>query len=166
MSTTMIIGVGNPYRGDDCVGLIIARRLKHSLGDLVCVLEQSGEGAALLEAWRGAQTLIIIDAVKSGAEAGSIHRFDAQERMLPGHFFHYSTHAFAVAEAIELARALGELPPRVVVYGIEGKNFAAGTELSEEVREAVSEVVKRIEAECEPMSPHARTTDRYSCWNH
>ena len=147
MTTTMIIGVGNSYRSDDGVGLIIARQLKQSLGDGVTVLEQSGEGATLLESWRDAQSVIIIDAAKSGAAAGTIHRFDASQKSLPGGFLNYSTHAFAVAEAIELARALGRLPPRVVVYGIEGKCFTAGTDLSEEVRSAACEAVKRIQAE-------------------
>ncbi len=147
MPTTLIIGVGNPYRGDDGVGLVIARRLKEGLGNGVTVLEQSGEGTALLEAWRGIQSVFIIDAVKSGAYSGTIHRFDARDEPLPGQFFGQSTHAFGVGEAIEVARALGELPPRILVYGIEGKNFRPSTELSPEVFKAVDEVVTRIQAE-------------------
>jgi hydrogenase maturation protease len=61
--------------------------------------------------------------------------------------FHYSTHAFSVAEAVELARALGELPPKLVLYGIEGKNFDCGIGLSSEVEKATEEIVRRIEDE-------------------
>jgi len=44
----LIIGIGNEYRSDDAVGLIVARRLKERLADSAIVLEQSGDGAALM----------------------------------------------------------------------------------------------------------------------
>jgi hydrogenase maturation protease len=49
-----------------------------------------------------------------------------------------------LADAIELARALGALPPRVVAFGIEGRSFAAGSELTPEVEAAVDEVAESI----------------------
>jgi hydrogenase maturation protease len=52
-----------------------------------------------------------------------------------------------LAEAIGLARALNQLPNKLVAYGIEGKNFESGAALSTEVRAAVDEVVSRIREE-------------------
>ena len=156
-SLPLIIGIGNEYRGDDAVGLIVARRLKERLADSVIVLEQSGDGAALMEAWRGAETVIIIDAVMSGAAPGTIHRFDASAQPLPKGAFRCSTHAFGVAEAIELARALGDLPQRLVVYGIEGKNFAAGVGLSAEVEKAAGETVRQALATIQHANSENRT---------
>jgi hydrogenase maturation protease len=143
----LIIGIGNEYRGDDAVGLIVARRLNWRLADSVTVLEQGGDGAALMEAWRGAEAVIIIDAVASGVAPGAIHRFDANTRPIPKGALRCSTHAFGVAEAIELSRALGELPQILVIYGIEGKNFAAGVGLSPEVEKAACEAVIQVFAE-------------------
>lgn len=140
----LLIGIGNEYRSDDAVGLIVARRVREKTLDQVCVREASGEGAALMEAWKAAPTVILIDAVCSGAEAGAIHRIEAHCQPLPAKFFHCSTHAFGVTEAIELARALNRLPPRLIVYGIEGRNFEAGVGLSPEVDEAAQRVVDRI----------------------
>src|SRR5262245_55962910 len=114
-SIPLIIGIGNEYRGDDAVGLIVARQLKERLADSVMVLEQSGDGAALIEASRGAEAVIIIDAVMSDAAPGKIHRFDANRRSIPKDAVRCSTHAFGVAEAIELSRALGELPGILIV---------------------------------------------------
>jgi hydrogenase maturation protease len=138
---SLLIGVGNEYRGDDGVGLIVARRLREKSLKEVAVMEASGEGVSLIEAWKAALTVILADAVCSGAEAGTIHRFEAHNQPLPAKFFRYSTHAFGVAEAIELARALNQLPPHLIVYGIEGRNFAAGVGLSPEVNEAAQRVV-------------------------
>jgi hydrogenase maturation protease len=148
-SLTLIIGIGNEYRGDDAVGLIVVRRLKERLADSAIVIEQSGDGAALMEAWRGVETVISIDAVMSGAEPGTIHRLDAKTQPLPKDAFRCSTHAFGVAEAIELSRAMGELPRSLIVYGIEGKNFAAGVRLSPEVEGAVGEVARRALTEAQ-----------------
>jgi hydrogenase maturation protease len=143
-SSALIIGVGNEYRGDDAVGLIVARRLKEQSPDYVKVLEESGEGAALMESWKDADTVIIVDAVHSGAKPGILHRFEVHAQPIPTDFFHYSTHAFGVSEAIELARALNQLPPRLIVYGIEGKSFEAGVGLSLEVEKTAQKVVERV----------------------
>src|SRR3972149_2149869 len=106
----LVIGVGNEYRGDDGLGLFAVRQIKAKNLSNVTVIETSGEGAALIETWRSAGIVIAIDAVQSGAKAGTIHRFDASVEPLPGDFFHYSTHAFSLAEGIELARVLNLLP--------------------------------------------------------
>ena len=143
-SEILVIGIGNEYRGDDAVGLIVARRVKDLHLVNTRVIEESGEGASLIEAWKDAHTVILADAVSSSSKPGTIHRFDAGAQRIPSKFFHYSTHAFSVAEAIEVARTLNQLPPRLIVYGIEGKNFRAGPGLSPEVEQAAQEVVKHI----------------------
>lgn len=140
----LIIGVGNAYRRDDAVGLIVARRLRAQHLDVVRILEESGEGAALMEAWKDADTVVLIDAVHSGVAPGTIHRLDAHAQAIPTGLFHYSTHAFSVAEAIELARALDQLPSRLIVYGVEGENFEAGVGLSAAVKKAAEEVVRLV----------------------
>jgi len=62
--------------------------------------------------------------------------------MFPG-----SSHSFGLHEAIELARALKRLPRRLILYGIEGKSFGLGGELSPDVKEAAPRVADRIVAE-------------------
>ena len=140
----MVIGVGNEQRGDDAVGLIIARHLRAVIGDAVSVHELTGDGSALLDLWTGATTVIIIDAVQSGAPSGTMHRIDASTQSIPATYRCFSTHAFNVAEAIELGRALRQLPPHVIVYGIEGKVFTLGAKLSPEIEQEVDGVVARV----------------------
>ena len=134
----LVIGIGNRYRSDDAIGPIVAERLGG--------LELTGDGAELLEVLKEASDVILIDAVRSGSPAGTVFQFDVNERSLPREMFAASTHAFGVAEAIELARTLGQLPQRLIVFGVEGSNFAAGTTLSPEVERAVPEVAERIGA--------------------
>jgi hydrogenase maturation protease len=143
----LIIGVGNAYRRDDAVGLIVAQRLGKELPADVTIREASGDGAALIELWNEADAVILIDAVRSGATPGTVCRFEACKQSIPAVCFRSSTHAFSVAEAIELARVLQRLPAWLVVYGIEGKNFTVGVSLSPEVDRAVGELVERVRHE-------------------
>ncbi len=94
------------------------------------VLEHEGEPIELIEACEGAREVWIVDAVCSGAPAGTVHRFDAGREPLPAALFGLSTHRLGLADALELARTLGRLPPRVVVFGIEGSQFATGSPIS------------------------------------
>ena len=144
---TVVIGVGNPYRGDDGLGLAVAERVRGRLPAGVEVVECEQEPTRLLDAWDGADVAIVVDACASGAPAGTVHRFDVSGGRLPEHTFRSSTHAFGVGDAVELARALGRLPARVVVYGVEGEGFAAGAALSAPVGAAVEAVGAAIEAE-------------------
>jgi len=97
-------------------------------------------------------SVILVDAIQSGAVPGTIHCFDASENALPSGAFPCSTHAFGVAEAIEMARALHELPPHLIVYGIEGETFADAQGLSPAVQRAVAEVANRIAGKIETAS--------------
>jgi hydrogenase maturation protease len=135
----VIVGVGNAARGDDAAGLLVARRLGG--------IELEGDASALLELFDGVLDAIVIDTMRSGSPPGTTHRFDASEAPLPASVrSSSSTHAIGIAEAIELARTLGRLPARVVVYGIEGARFEAGAVMSDSVVAAIDEVVAALSA--------------------
>jgi hydrogenase maturation protease len=144
-----VIGVGNAARGDDAAGLLAAR----ALGGI----ELEGDPTALIELLDGEPEAIVIDAVRSGAPAGTVQRLDVGDRPLPATLrSSASTHLVGLAEAIELARALGRLPPRVTVYGIEGERFATGAPVSPPVAAAI----ERVAAELRPARRDARTARR------
>jgi hydrogenase maturation protease len=105
------------------------------------------EPSRLLDAWQDAETAIVVDAAASGADPGTLHRYEATAEPAPARALRSSTHAFGLGQAIELARALGKLPSRVVVYAIEGQAFEAGNELSPAVAAAVEPTVAAVLAE-------------------
>ncbi len=147
----IVIGIGNEFRGDDAAGLLVVRWLKEKPLVGVALTEQSGEATALMDIMSRAGTVMIVDAVQSGAEAGTIHRYDASEQAMPAQFLRCSTHNFSVHDAIEMARALEKLPSRLRIYGIEGSQFEPGSELTPAVQTAVVEVAQRINEELENL---------------
>ena len=142
--TYKIIGVGNEFRSDDAVGIFIARKLREKIVAHVQVMECSGEGTALMDAWSGAEFVLLIDAVQTGNPVGTIFRLNALSDSLPKKFFNYSSHAFGVGEAIALAREMNMLPQRLFIYGIEGRTFDFGTEMSPEVKTSAEVVIDEI----------------------
>lgn len=145
-----MIGVGNAWRGDDAAGLEVVRRLRGRSTLSVTIVELSGEATELLDAWSAADWVVVIDAVTSGAPAGTLHRLDAADGPLPAHLFSHSTHGWGVAQAIELGRSLGRLPSRLTVWGIESRVFDAGRTLSPAVERAVDAVTEQLAAALAP----------------
>ena len=151
MPPILVIGIGNGYRSDDGVGLVIARELRARSLPHMQIIECSGDGTALMETWEAASTVILIDAASSAAAPGTIYRFDASTQSIPMGFSFHSTHAFGVAEAIGLARALQQLPPCLIMYAVEGESFSAGVGLSPEVAEAAQKVVEQVTQEVQRL---------------
>jgi hydrogenase maturation protease len=143
----LVIGAGNDCRRDDGFGIAVARLLASRELEGVEVRELSGEGGSILAALEDRNQVYLVDAVRSGAEPGEMHRLDAGAQTVPSSFFHYSSHDFAVAEALEMARVLDRLPAVTVVYGVEGELFDHGIGLSEPVQARVREVADRIQEE-------------------
>jgi hydrogenase maturation protease len=141
----LLIGVGNEFRNDDALGILVAREIRRRNPAGVTVVERSGEGTALMDTWAGAEVVIVVDAIISGKAPGVIHRLDAARDEIPRGFFHYSSHAFGVAEAVGMARALNLLPSHVIIYGIEGKEFGEGVGLSDQVVKNIPELITMIE---------------------
>jgi hydrogenase maturation protease len=140
-----VIAFGNAYRSDDAAGLVVAKRLRERGVEAV---ELEGEPVALLDIFEGCEAAVLIDTVRSDAAPGTVRRFDLGDARLPEQLRGASsTHLVGVGEAIELARALDRLPPRVILFGVEGERFEAGTRLSTAVEAAVEPLVELVLAE-------------------
>ncbi|MCS6950472.1 MAG: hydrogenase maturation protease [Armatimonadota bacterium] len=142
--STLLIGVGNPYRQDDAAGIAVVRRLRQRPPKQVDCMECPGDLTTLIETWRDYELVILVDAMRSGRSAGEVVRIDASRQPLPTDMRFFSLHAIGLNETLALARALSRLPPKLVIYGIEGKHFGEGEGLSPEVAKAVEDVVRYI----------------------
>jgi len=143
-----IIGCGNRDRGDDQAGIVVAQRLL-ALG--IAAEIHNGDALELLEEWRSDEDVILVDAVVTGSRCGTLHVWDSGPSgdSLPRATEPQgvSSHGLDIAKAIELGRALGRLPRRLRVYGIEGQRFDQGAEPSPEVLGTIDSLVRQIQAE-------------------
>ena len=140
----LVVGVGNPDRGDDGAGRAVARHLASRNDCGFTVRECSGEATALMSTWTGFDDVVVVDACRGAGAPGSVHRISPDEAARVATLQHASTHSLGVAAAIGLARALGALPSRLVIYAIEARSSRVGEGLSPEVERGVQEVVALV----------------------
>ncbi len=148
----LIIGYGNRDRGDDAAGILAAEQLQ-ALG--IPAKIHTGDPLVLLELWRGADDVILIDAVMTDAPAGTIHHWDV-DQILTAEESTTSTHGLGLAQAVALAHNLGNLPAKLRLYAIDGKNFHVGDGMSEQVKRGVQQAVSRIAGEIRGDSSHCK----------
>jgi hydrogenase maturation protease len=160
-SRYVVVGVGNAFRSDDAAGLEVASRLQGEVPAGVSVISCPQEPSRLFDAFAGAAAAVLVDACSSGAEPGTLHRFDAAAAAIPARVLRSSTHAFGVGETIELARALGKLPATVIVYGVEGEEFAAGEGLSPRVEAAVARAAASVLEDLEQLTKEEPCTSAH-----
>jgi hydrogenase maturation protease len=145
MEKTLVLGLGNPIRSDDGVGLRVTAGLQGRLSKDVTVVEASLAGLDLLELLVGYDRAIIIDAIQTeGGQPGHIYRLDAGSFKTTRHAA--STHDVDLATAIELGRRLGlPLPRRIDVLAIEvADTDRFSEECTPEVAAAVPECVRIV----------------------
>ena len=115
------------------------------------VLDCADEPTRLLDQWDGLRTVVVVDALRSGSAPGTLHRIDAGDGPLPRDLRLASTHAMGIADALELGRALGRAPRRVVVLGLEGAAFGIGEEMTPAVAAGLDELVASVLRELEEV---------------
>ncbi|WP_438295489.1 hydrogenase maturation protease [Streptomyces sp. HUAS TT7] len=146
-----VIGVGNDLRRDDAVGWTVIDRLRQRAvgrplppGTVLATCD--GDPVRLIGLWEGADLAIVVDAAHAHpAHPGLVHRLDLDAGLLQHPAT--SSHGLGLGEAVELARVLGRLPGRLVIYAVEGADSSLGTGLSEAVKSVVGPLAEDVEAE-------------------
>jgi hydrogenase maturation protease len=104
----------------------------------------------LLGLWDDADLAVVIDAVRTGAEPGTVRMIELGARPTadaegPTPPAGSSTHGIGLTGVLRLARAVGRAPRRVVVVGIEGGDFGQGEGLTPEVALAVPHAARHVQ---------------------
>lgn len=147
----LVIGVGNPLRGDDAVGPAVLEALsQESLPQGVVLHNIGGDAADLIDLLEDGRAAVIVDAVAADEEVGKVLTIDCVQP-LPQQQFLSSSHAFGVAEGVELARTLGQLPSPCFIVGITANKWAMGGGLSQPMKEAVPRAVAVVKEKLNEM---------------
>ncbi len=140
----LVVGIGNRYRGDDAVAGHVLDALATAELDVDAV-ELSGEPTRLVEAWRDRDRVVVVDAVRTGSPAGTVHRLEWDRlETLTSEATPMSWHEAGLAAAVALAKQLDLVPESLVVIGVEPARVTLGADLSDEVRRALPEVLAQV----------------------
>jgi hydrogenase maturation protease len=145
----LILGIGNTIRGDDGIGIYIARSIKKELISAdIDVLETHEAGINLLELIAGYQKIVIIDSIKSyNGKPGSVYRFGRDDFRKKQPFF--SSHQIGLSALFDFAeRTNPEILKDITIYGVEvEKNDVFSEEITDKVKKSIPKVVKQVKTE-------------------
>jgi len=144
----VVVGMGSEYRRDDGAGPAVADLVTRAAGG-VTNLGPIADPLDLLGLWDDADLAVVIDAVRTGAEPGTVQVIELNTGSSadpggPAPSTGSSTHGIGLAGVLRLARAIGRAPKRVVVVGIEGGDFGQGEGLTPEVARAVPHAARHV----------------------
>jgi hydrogenase maturation protease len=131
---TVVIGLGNVVLSDDGLGVHIVHRLRerYQFEDRVELVEGGTAGLLLLPHLADARRAIIVDAIDTGAPAGTLVRF-AGEQCWRAFELHLTPHEVGLRDLLGAAQLTGSWPSQLVLHGAQPACTALGTELSEPV---------------------------------
>jgi hydrogenase maturation protease len=138
-----IIGIGSPF-GEDQAGWKVIEMLQQTLSSQskIEIVSYDRPGIHLLSYIQNLECVYLIDAVKSGAVAGTIHRFE-NETINECHTL-LSTHDFGVVQTLKMGQALNMLPKKIILYGIEINPAQNDGFISEVTQQAIQLVSEKI----------------------
>jgi hydrogenase maturation protease len=146
---TLVIGLGNPLRGDDGVGVRAAEILAtQPLPPSVEVIDGGTSGLGIVNLMEGRRRVVLVDAADLGRFPGEFTRFTLDEaRLLGDSDQHLSVHAAGLREALLLAQALKTLPDEVIIFGVQPSSLEWDSALSPQVEETLSNLIVAVLAE-------------------
>jgi hydrogenase maturation protease len=147
-----VIGVGNEFRRDDGVGWAVVARLRERGADRSAPADTvlatcDGDPGRLIGLWEQTRLAVVVDAAHAHpGHPGRVHRLELDAGLVDPPPT-TSSHGLGLGEAVELARVLGRLPARLVVYAVEGADGSYGTGLSPAVEACVAPLADAVEEE-------------------
>ena len=141
----VVLGVGNVLMSDEGVGphAIEAFAEGYSAPQGVTLVDGGTSAMELLDDMAGAQLLLILDAVASGAAPGTVIRLEGDE--VPKFFTRkLSPHQVGIADVMATLALMDESPKETIILGVEPGEMSMGMELSAAVASAVPRVLAEV----------------------
>ena len=140
-----VIGVGNLLRADDGVGIHTVERLRKERPEVEAI-DVSTSGIGILEHVRGRERVVIVDAIITGAEPGTIHKIRPSDLGSE----EFRSHGLSLSTTLQLGSQLcpDEMPESLVILAVEAEDITSyGTELTAKVRSAIPRLMEEINKE-------------------
>ena len=152
LPNVLVMGVGSILMTDEGVGIRAIEELerRYRFPENVQLLDGGTSGIELLSHISGRECLVIIDAIRGGHPPGTVLRVEGED--VPAKFMtRISPHQLGISDLLAAATLTGEVPKKLVLFGIEPKEIVMGIGLSDEVRASLGRLVEVVVQELEMM---------------
>jgi len=150
-----VIGLGNPLRRDDGIGLLLLQYLHEQINKLsknIEFIDGGTSGMNLLHLLGKYDTIFILDAVDFKGIPGEIKKFTLAEVKNQKIQFFHSTHEPDFLNVLAFLKELDELPKQLLIFGVQSKDISYGTGLSKELCSLLPNIKKQIIEEIQSMT--------------
>jgi hydrogenase maturation protease HycI len=137
--SVVVVGVGNPLRGDDAAGCELAQRLQGRTAALVLNAESVPESELVRIAMALPDTVMFVDAVDLGTAPGSLAVLEAEQMANYGP----STHRVPLRILMECVRR--DTVADVFLVAVQPRNVGFGEPMSAEVAASIALLAETIE---------------------
>ena len=144
----LVLGIGNLLRSDDGAGLHVIESLRReNLSDTIDLMEVLS-GLDILDAIKGYDRIIIVDAILTGGEPGKIYKLSLED-FKDKHTLHsFSSHLNMDFPAmLEMGKKLfpGKIPEDIIIIAVEAEDITTISDnCTLKVEQAIPEAVDII----------------------
>jgi len=148
--SVLVLGLGNPLRGDDGVGPRIVEELeRRELPEDVTAMDVGTAGLDLLHLLEGCDRAIVVDAADVGLKPGQFVRFTPDEARLAQNSDGLSFHQVGLSGVLSLANALEHALPEIVIFGVQPTEIDWKEGLSPAVEATIPKLIEVLIEEIE-----------------
>lgn len=137
MTTIGVIGIGNPLRRDDGIGIFLVESIKNMRifkDKPISFLDGGTRGIGLIHLFDQFDKILLVDAVEMKKKPGSFHFFSIDEVQSNKKKDLLSSHSEDVLSIVLLAKEIHSDIKPIYVFGIQPENVSFGQEFSIEIR--------------------------------
>jgi len=149
MNKIGIIGIGNPLRKDDGVGIILLEKLienKKKLPKDIEYIDSGTSGMRLLHQFALFDVVFVIDAVDFNGTPGELRLFKPEDVVNQKYNLSISTHDIDFLKIVELSKKLKE-KPEIFIFGIQPRDTNFGKGLSAELQQKINSILNSLISE-------------------
>jgi hydrogenase maturation protease len=160
MVDILVLGVGNVLMTDDSIGVRAVEELqrRYHFSEGVEFLDGGTSGMELLSYIGERDYLIIVDALKSGLEPGTVVRVEGED--VPARFMtRISPHQLGLSDVLAAATISGRIPKNMVLFGVEPKIVKLGLGLSQEVEASFEKLLLTVCEELERIGCQVKSRE-------
>jgi hydrogenase maturation protease len=141
----LVLGVGNILLADEGVGVRVveAFQQRYVIPEGVDVLDGGTAGMDLLDALSSRSHIVIVDAVRTGAEPGTIVQLSGTD--VPALFSNrISPHQLGISDVLAILRLIDQEPRHIALIGIVPVDLDLGLALSGMIAAKVDEMADLV----------------------
>jgi hydrogenase maturation protease len=144
--SSVVIGIGNRFRRDDGAALCVLEVLRDRVPASALLVDSDGEPTRIIDSWTGVELAVVVETVRRWDPPGTVAVVEWNVWTVPSAAtqHEHGSHSLGILEAIALGDAVGRMPSRLHVIGIEPEDLGWGEGLSPPIARSIEQAARLV----------------------